>query len=189
MKRTILAAVAATALVLTGSACGMNSATSGQTTTTSATSAEVNPHDAMFAAMMIPHHEQAIEMSDLVPSRSDNRQLKDLAQQIKDAQGPEIETMSGWLKEWGMSTMGMDHSGHGMAGMMTDDDMQELEGLTGEAFDRKWLTMMIEHHEGAITMARRVKDSGSDERVRTLADQIITGQEKEITTMKGMLAS
>lgn len=189
MKRTILAA-AATAVALTLGACGSTtSATTADQTSTATSASEVNPHDAMFVAMMIPHHEQAIEMSDLVPSRSDSQEVKDLARQIKDAQGPEIEQMSGWLREWGMTAGGMDHSGHGMDGMMSDAEMIELKGLSGAAFDTKWLEMMIEHHEGAITMAEGVRKNGSDQRVRDLADAIIEGQEKEITQMKGMLAS
>lgn len=183
----------AASLVLAG--CGGDATTgsgspssAGTSSATSAAEGEHNQADEMFSAMMVPHHEQAIEMADLVPERSDDQELKDLAQQIKDAQGPEIETMEGWLDDWGAKPGSMmDHSGHGMGGMMSEEDMTELKSLSGKPFDTKWLEMMIEHHEGAIDMAEMVKRNGESAEVEALADDIITAQRREIDQMQGML--
>lgn len=147
--------------------------------------------DVMFSTMMIPHHEQAVEMAGLVPTRSKNAEVLALAEQIKGAQQPEIDQMNAWLKEWGAPMPGgMDHSSHGgMSGMMSEEDMAGLEAASGADFDRMWLEMMIEHHEGAIEMAENVRSQGSHAGTRTMADAIIKGQQAEIDQMKAMLAS
>ena len=142
---------------------------------------EYSANDQMFAAMMVPHHEQAIEMSDLALAKSSNDEILALAQEIKDAQAPEIEQM----KSWGGSMMGS-HSGHMMDGMLSDDEMTELREATGAEFDRLFLIGMIKHHEGAIDMAQMVIDSENEE-VSTLANSIISGQRAEIERMKVLL--
>lgn len=148
--------------------------------------------DAMFAQMMIPHHEQAVEMSTLAETRASDPFIVDLAADIKAAQQPEIDEMAGWLEEWGLPVMnGMDamsaHGGHGMAGMLSDEQMDALAAATGAQFDRLYAEGMIEHHEGAIRMTEPVTDS-SDPRVAALANAIITAQEREIAAMQGFLA-
>ncbi len=144
----------------------------------------------MFSMMMVPHHEQALEMAALVPSRSDDPALRDLAQRIEQEQQPEIDRMRGWLDSWGAgSTSGMGSMGHSMTGMMSDGDMAELASLKGAAFDRRWLTMMVEHHEGAIEMAQDVLRSGRHAGTRELAGAVIETQQREIDEMTAMLAS
>ena len=153
--------------------------------------------DVMFAQMMIPHHEQAIEMADLALANPDaSPQLRDLATQIKAAQQPEIEAMTAWLAEWGVPSMasgddaaGHDMGDHGMGGMMTEDEMKELEAAKGDAFNRLWLTLMIKHHQGALDMANGVLTGAKDQRVIDLANAILVSQAAEIATMQGMLAS
>lgn len=143
--------------------------------------------DVMFAQMMIPHHEQAVEMADLALAdrAGASVEVRRLATSIKAAQDPEIKTMQGWLSSWGAPTApAMDH---GMPGMMGETDMAALEAATGDSFDKQWLTMMIAHHQGAVTMAQDVMGTTSDPAVRTLAEAIIQGQEQEIATMKGLL--
>lgn len=140
-------------------------------------------NDQMFAAMMIPHHEQAIEMSDLALTRSTNPELLALAQQIKDAQAPEIEEM----KKWGENLDHMSHSGMTMGGMLSQSEIDELKAAQGVAFDRLFLQGMIAHHEGAIEMAQDVLES-KNSHVRDFASNIITVQAKEIEQMKAMLA-
>ncbi len=172
-------------------ATATESTLSSPTTPASSSAADHNSADEMFSMMMVPHHAQAIEMADLVPSRTDNAELRSLATQIKDAQQPEIDQMTGWLKSWGLRPMAdMDeHMGHmGMDGMMTAEEMTELEGLSGKEFDTMWLEMMIRHHEGAIEMAQNVLDTGDHEPTKALAEAIITGQQAEIDQMKQMLA-
>lgn len=139
-------------------------------------------NDQMFAAMMIPHHQQAIEMSDLALSRSNNPQVLDLARKIKAAQAPEIAEM----KTWGEGLDHMLHSGMTMGGMLTDQQMERLRSTSGEEFDRLFLAGMIEHHQGAIEMAQNILDS-KNPHVRDFASTIITTQADEISIMKGLL--
>jgi len=143
--------------------------------------------DVMFAQMMIPHHEQAVDMADIALSKQDvSAQVRQLATQIKAAQDPEIQTMSQWLQTWGAGqpSTGMDH---GMGeGMMSQADMDSLSKAAGADFDAKWVTMMIEHHQGAITMAKQVLSTTKDDQVKTLAEAIVTAQTNEIATMKGL---
>jgi len=147
--------------------------------------------DAMFAQMMIPHHEQAVEMATLAETRASNPQIKELAAEIKAAQQPEIDQMTAWLEEWGMPVMSMDeamgdHGGHGMSGMLTDDQLQQLADASGPEFDRLFAEFMILHHEGAIDMAEDVVDS-KDPRVAALAAAIIKTQAEEIAQMQAFL--
>ena len=187
-RGTALAAVvAAGALVL--SACGSNH-DAGMMSPSSTTGASAA--DAMFAQMMIPHHEQAVVMSELAETRASNPEILALAAEIKAAQQPEIEQMKGWLAEWGVPVMsGMDamgeHGGHGMSGMLTEEQLDDLETASGVEFDILFAEGMIEHHEGAIDMAEDVVDS-KDPRVAALAEVIIRTQQAEIAQMKAISA-
>ena len=147
--------------------------------------------DVMFAVMMVPHHLQALEMADLVPSRSTDPEVLALARQVKAAQQPEIEEMTSWLGAWGASPeIGHeeDHDGHeGSDGVMTADQVRELGTLTGPAFDRRWLELMIRHHEGAVDMAEEVVRSGRHAPTRRLATGIIGSQQAEVARMRAML--
>jgi uncharacterized protein (DUF305 family) len=141
--------------------------------------------DVAFAQMMIPHHEQAIVMSNFALSISENPEILALAAAIKAEQDPEIAQMNGFLERFGADSGG--HEGHTMAGMLTDDQLAELESARGPEFDRLFLTGMIAHHEGAIEMAEDVLAEGSDPEVLELAQQIITAQQAEIAEMNGLL--
>ena len=142
---------------------------------------DFSSNDLMFAAMMVPHHEQAIVMSDLALKNSSNPEVITLATEIKNAQAPEIEQM----KSWGDLEMGS-HAGHGMSGMLSDRELKELESATRADFDLLFLEGMIKHHEGAIEMAEMVTDSQNQE-VSDLAKQIIKAQKAEIELMKELL--
>jgi len=148
-----------------------------------------NAADSMFTMLMIPHHQQAIEMSDMILAKDGvDQRVRDLAQQIKGAQGPEIEMMERWLDEWGMpSSGGMEGMNQG-DGMMSDDDMTALEAADGPEAVRLYLQQMIEHHQGAIEMAQDELDDGANPGVLALAQQIITSQTAEIATMQELLA-
>ena len=172
----------------TAAAPSASSASSAASSSSASVSRESRAGDVMFAQMMIPHHEQAVEMSDLALKSGAGAEVTALATQIKAAQGPEIATMQGWLAAWGASAgSASDHMGH-MPGMMSADDMTELASLRGSAFDDRWLRMMIAHHEGALTMAQDVLSTTQDPQVRTLAEAVVSGQTAEIATMKGLLA-
>lgn len=193
-KRTIalITTVVSAALVLTG--CTQPGGTPGTDqgaggTTSTSTPIDANAADQMFVMMMIPHHQQAIEMADILLEKDgvDERVL-DLAQQIKDAQGPEIQTMEGWLDDWGVAMRmpgGMNHGD----GMMSDDDMDDLEAADGPEAARLFLEQMIVHHEGAIDMARGAVDNGQNPDVIALAEQIISTQADEIATMQELLTT
>ncbi|WP_433393951.1 DUF305 domain-containing protein [Micromonospora sp. KLBMP9576] len=147
--------------------------------------------DAMFAQMMIPHHRQAVEMADLAATRAADPEVKRLATEIKAAQAPEIATMSGWLAAWGRPVpspgAGMPHMDHDMPGMMSDADMKKLAAASGREFDRQFLTMMIAHHEGAVTMARDEQARGVNGEAKALAGQIVSSQQVEIDQMREVL--
>ncbi|MBO4208481.1 DUF305 domain-containing protein [Micromonospora echinofusca] len=156
--------------------------------------ARFNGPDVMFAQMMIPHHRQAVEMSTLAETRATDPEVKQLAAQIKAAQQPEIDKMTGWLTAWGRPTAmpgtsngpGMHHGG--MPGMMTDAEMTDLAAASGTDFDRRFLTMMVAHHKGALTMARDEISSGDNAEAKALAQAILTSQQAEIDTMNRILA-
>ncbi|MEU5945273.1 DUF305 domain-containing protein [Micromonospora sp. NPDC047465] len=199
-RRAALAGATVTAaLVLT--ACGGDGhsspgaghgtpATSGPAATASGATA-FGDADAMFAQMMIPHHRQAVEMAELAATRAADPEVKRLAGEIKAAQAPEIATMSGWLSAWGrpVPSPGAEtpHMDHGMPGMMSDADMKKLAAASGREFDRQFLTMMIAHHEGAVTMARDELARGVNAEAKALAQQIVTTQQAEIDTMEKIL--
>ncbi|MGW2717191.1 DUF305 domain-containing protein [Streptomyces sp. NPDC001492] len=198
-RRTALMAATVTAgLVLAACGGSSDSGSSGHDSSGSSSSspssstAAHNAQDVSFAQGMIPHHQQALEMAKLAAGRASSAKVKDLAARIEKAQDPEIRTMSGWLKSWGQSVPsampGMDHSAHsGMAGMMDSKDMDQLEKASGTEFDTMFLTMMIEHHKGAVQMAGTEKSKGAYAPATTMADAIITGQTAEITEMNKLL--
>ncbi|GAA2827516.1 DUF305 domain-containing protein [Kribbella solani] len=168
---------------------GMNHASPSPSATGSPSAAAAfNTADVAFATQMIPHHQQAVEMADQALRKATTADVKKLATAIKAAQAPEIEQLSGWLKNWGqpVPTPGM-HSGHAMTGMMTEQEMQDLSKASGTMFDRMWTEMMIKHHQGAITMAKTEQTAGKDTAAITLAKQIQTAQTTEITTMQRLL--
>ncbi|MEV7979701.1 DUF305 domain-containing protein [Streptomyces sp. NPDC086519] len=194
--RAVLVALTATAaLVLTacgsgddsaGTAHASHSAAAGAT----ATSGVHNAQDVSFAQAMIPHHQQALEMASLAAGRASSAQVKDLAARIEKAQDPEITAMTGWLKAWGedVPMAGMGHSGHaGMAGMMSDKDMTMLKQAKGTDFDTMFLTMMVQHHQGAVEMAGTEKAKGEYAPATSMAGSIVTGQNAEIKEMNKLL--
>lgn len=155
--------------------------------------AEHNDADVQFAQNMIPHHSQAIEMADLVIAGGVDPEVKALANRIKGEQGPEIETMRGWLRQWGESEQasgdmpGMDMGGQSGMGMMSDDDMRKLQVASGAELDRMFLEMMTEHHRGAIEMARTEVEDGRYPPAKDLAEKIGDDQQAEIDEMQALL--
>lgn len=203
--RRTLSAIAATfvAGALVVSCSSSDSSHSTMTTMAAVTipaTANFNATDVGFAQGMIPHHAQAVEMADMGIAKSTNADVLSLAKQIKSAQNPEIETMTGWLQGWGQavpSTASMADGGHDMTnmsgmmmdGMMSDADMKRLESSTGTAFDRLWLELMIQHHEGAVRMAKDELADGKNPDAKALAQAIITSQQAEISKMNALLAA
>lgn len=199
LRRAVLAA-ALSIPVFAASACGGAGEMGGMGHEPAARSASagssgtpvapVNPADLMFVQMMIPHHQQAVQMSDLLLAKSGvDPDVRKLAEQIKAAQQPEIDQMQGWLDDWDVSdasTAGTDHSDH-MGGLLTSDQLDALEDADGPTGQKLFLEGMIAHHEGAIQMADNVLGVGQDPRVKTLAETIARTQQAEITEMREML--
>lgn len=156
-----------------------------------------NHADVAFMQMMIPHHAQALEMSELAGERAASPQVRALAERIRAAQGPEIMSMAAWLDERGMDVPravedaeSWDHAAHGhdgMAGMLTETEMEGLATSDGPEFDRLFLEGMIGHHEGALDMVDHVAVEGEDLRVSELAADIAVSQTAEIGRMEDLL--
>ncbi|MEU6981970.1 DUF305 domain-containing protein [Streptomyces sp. NPDC046324] len=153
-----------------------------------------NDADVAFAQAMIPHHQQALEMAKLADGRAEDAGVKKIVADVEKAQDPEIRTMRSWLKAWGRpesagrSGHGGGHgAGHAMAGMMSEQDMKDLESLRGKAFDRKFAELMIAHHEGAVEMAKTEQKDGRDATAKKLADDVVRTQSAEITELRKIL--
>ncbi|WP_155059188.1 DUF305 domain-containing protein [Streptomyces blattellae] len=145
-----------------------------------------NSADVSFARMMIEHHSQALEMTELVPDRAESAQIKSLAERISAAQKPEIEAMRGWLKTHGEKETGGGHDHASMPGMATEGQLSNLRAAEGKAFDQLFLTLMITHHEGAVTMATDVKAQGNNIQIEEMADDTIAQQTSEIDRMRDL---
>ncbi|MFG2379112.1 DUF305 domain-containing protein [Streptomyces sp. NPDC048504] len=199
VRRTVLAVTASVA-ALTLAACGNDGdgkASGGTATASDSATGSHNAADVSFSKEMIQHHRQAVEMAGLAASHASSAQVKSLATKIEGAQAPEIKTMSGWLTSWGEqvpkdmpgmdSGMNHDMSSSATPGMMSDADMGKLEKASGADFDTMFLSMMVEHHEGAIDMAKTEKADGSYAPATELAVDVITAQSAEIKQMNKML--
>ncbi len=205
MPRTLGTLSLGLALALGATACG-DDTEAARTVETSPT--EHNDADVAFATDMIQHHAQALSMVDLTLDRPLDPEVQALAEEIRAAQAPEIETMADWLTDWDepvpetmrdhataghdmgdMSDTMDDMEDHGsdMPGMMSAEDMDALEGSADADFQQMWLERMIEHHEGAVEMARAEQEGGRFEPAVDLAGQIIDSQTEEITTMRELL--
>ncbi|MHA4848139.1 DUF305 domain-containing protein [Rhodococcus sp. MSC1_016] len=237
MNKSLALGAASAALLLALTACGDSGSEESAATTNSAATtsvsaengaAEHNDADIAFAQGMVPHHSQAIEMSEILLTKQGiDPRVVDLAQQIKAAQGPEIEQLNAWLTAWGQGTaattttgMNMTESmpmgtgmqmpeapvvippagtsemdmpgmegGEGMEGMMSAEDMAALRDAQGVDAAKLFLNQMIEHHKGAITMAQTEVEDGQNAQAKAMAQNIITTQQQEITTMEQILST
>jgi len=144
-------------------------------------------YDKMFLAGMIAHHQGAVDMANLALTQAKHSELKTMAQNIVNAQTSEISKMTAWQKDWGYPASSgdnmMDHSAMGMENDMATMT-EELKKLTGDAFDKKFIELMIEHHQQAIDMARPGEPNAQHQEVKTLTKVIVTDQTKEISQMK-----
>ncbi|MBF6298997.1 DUF305 domain-containing protein [Nocardia amamiensis] len=192
--------VAAAAIALVGCGDGDDQGGTAGTTTPGETmpgttqqtpgQADYNDADVTFLQMMYPHHAQAVQMADMVPSRSQNQQVLDLAAAIKAAQQPEMAQISALLQQFGKPAPTANHGMPGMPGMpgmMSPESMASLQSMSGSEFDRMWLSMMIEHHRGAIEMAQTELANGKNPEARKLAETVISTQQSEIDQMQRML--
>lgn len=152
-----------------------------------------NDADATFTQNMVVHHEGAILMAELAGRTASTAEVKTLAERIAAAQDPEIREMQSWLVAWGEQSAadvdmdGMDMDGMDMGGLSQSEAMAELKAVTGTEFDRRFLELMIEHHQGAIEMSESQLAAGSNPGALELAQSIIDAQKAEITEMEQLL--
>lgn len=196
-KTTALAALLMTLFALT--ACGGQADEQPSETRTAANGDTFNDADVAFASDMVQHHAQALQMVDMTLGRDLDPEVVRLTEEIRAAQGPEIETMTDWLTDWDqpIPETSRDHANaHGegdmemdedMPGMMSPDQMDELMKAPDKAFQDMWLEMMIDHHEGAVEMARTEQADGANAAAIDLAEQIESAQEAEISEMETLL--
>ncbi len=214
--RAVLTSLAASALTLTLVACGTASSSNGaaagatdamtprvsmpgtsmpasmpgMSMSGATTAAAFNGQDVTFSSDMIDHHRQAVVMARLAPERTTTTAVLTLATAIEAAQGPEITMMSGWLTSWGKpvpENMGTMDMGGSMPGMMSTAQLDRLAAAKGTPFDKQFLTLMIAHHEGAVTMARTQIAKGRSPAVIAMAEKVVTDQSAEITRMRALL--
>ncbi|MEX5263030.1 DUF305 domain-containing protein [Kocuria sp. CPCC 205231] len=187
---------AGTAAETAAPAASASAATSTGAASGEPIAAEHNDADVMFAQMMLPHHEQAVEMSEMLLAKDDvPAEVAEFAQRVIDAQGPEIERMNDMLTAWEAEPLadaedmdGMDHgSGAGMSGMMSEEDMSALEDAQGTGAAQLYLEQMTVHHEGAVEMAQEQIEQGQNPQAVELARQVVADQEAEIAEMEQML--
>jgi uncharacterized protein (DUF305 family) len=196
--RTSLVLAGLLAAGLTLSACSSNDSMSGMDhetnpsdSSSSEAAADFNDADITFASSMVMHHQQAIEMADVFLEKSDvDARVTALAEKIKAAQMPEMDTMNGWLEAWGASSESMGgHDMGDMAGSMSEEDMTALTESTGAEANRLFLTQMTAHHTGAVEMANEEIASGQNPEAIALAEKIVEDQTAEIEEMNNLLAT
>jgi uncharacterized protein (DUF305 family) len=156
---------------------------------------QATPADVKFMQGMIGHHAQAIEMTDLIASRTSREQMKLLGQRISVSQADEMNMMRSWLKARGQE-IPAEHAHHMpggmMPGMLTPEQMAELTAATGEAFDKLFLRYMIQHHEGALTMVDelfKTPGAGQEGDINAFAADVDSDQRMEIDRMRALLGS
>ena len=187
---TLIAAVLLAVGVLTACGGSPNHHAGGSSANQTSEPSNHNAADIAFARNMIPHHEQAVQMAQMVPANTTNRQVIALANQIIATQLPEVQAFRAKLMQWPETQDTHDAPGrdsHGMPGMVDQATMDKLQKLNGAEFDRLWLTSMIAHHRGAVTMAQDELAHGRDADVTYLARTIIANQQAEINQMQQML--
>lgn len=160
----------------------------------------IAPADVAFMQGMIMHHQQAVEMTALIESHTENKDVRSIGAKISSSQADEIRMMQRWLKARGQATSmampgmpDMDLNGKPMApmpGMLTPEQMTALKAARGAEFDRLFLTGMIQHHGGALVMVKDLFDtagSGQDAEIFEFVTDVDNGQRAEIKIMQRML--
>nr|WP_189109452.1 DUF305 domain-containing protein [Streptomyces camponoticapitis] len=150
-----------------------------------------NSSDYGYATMMIQHHGQALVMTELAPDRAGSSKVKRLAERISASQKPEIGAMEGWLKlnggeEKAEKEGGHDHGGMDMPGMATDAQLAKLRAAKGKAFDDLFISLMVTHHQGAVTMATEALSGGNNVQLEEMASDVIAQQTSEINRMRSL---
>ena len=187
------AAVSLAAALTLSSCAGGGPAAESSSSAETTVPAAFNDADVSFAQMMLPHHEQAVKMSDdLLTKDGIDQGVLDLAGEIKATQTPEIAQLKNWLTEWNAddnSMSGMGGMGDGSNGMMSDEDMMAMQDASGTDASRLFLTQMTVHHQGAVAMAQLEVDNGENSDAQAMAANIVKTQTAEIAVMAELLAT
>lgn len=188
------AAIGAFAFTVALAGCGGSEEPNGAETPDEQAAEEVsadhNDADVEYLTGMIPHHQQAYEMSGMLLEKDNiETEVAALAEDIREAQGPEIEQMESWLDAWGESSDGADHDEMGHEGMMSEEELTDLEESTGTEASRLFLEQMIVHHEGAVSSAEQHLQDGENPEALELSEDIIADQQAEIDQMEEILES
>ena len=183
-----VAVIAALALTLTFAGPSLRAAFTPETSTSADGQAGYNDTDIHFLGMMVPHHQQAIDMSDvLLGSDVDDAKVRDLAQRIKDGQERENEQMRAWADEWGIEKDMEHHSTHIANGMFHPEQLEQFEALRGDELRTAFLEMMHFHHNHVIKMTQDEVDRGGYEPLREMAKEMIEVQTAEMAEMEELL--
>jgi len=176
-------AIMATSLVLVMGSAACNRTEDGKPDASDTMT--LSAADAMFLQMMLPHHEQALQMSELALTNTDSTEVRLTAKSIRKLQTLEIEKMKSWLSEAGLPTdEHMTHAGND--GMMTEQQMNDLSMARDKDFDLQFLSGMIVHHRGAIKMAQDEIENGSNAKVKAMAAAIVLSQTAEVLAMDAL---
>lgn len=201
-NRSLYFSALALSTLLSVAACADNSAQTSpassptshaemhESSTATAESNTANDADMNFASGMKAHHEQALQMSEYILDKDGvNPKVRELAEEIKAAQAPEIKQMETWLSKWGMSSE-MDHGGMDHTGaMISEQEISELKSADGVHGSKLFLSQMIKHHEGAVEMAKTEIADGSSPEAIKMSKNIVASQADEIEQMKDLLAT
>jgi len=196
LSQVLTAATAVAALTLAG--CGSTTGEGESVENTAAeVSAEHNSADVDFAAGMIPHHAQALEMVEMAADRPLDPEVEELASAVAAAQEAEIETLTTWLETWEADVPDVDSMSakemegmegmDGMEGMMSAMSMRQLRNAPDEAFQDVWLALMLAHHKGAVAMADAEIAQGENPDAVAMAEEIRDSQSAEIETMQSLI--
>ena len=195
VRRRIPLAAAAAGAALILSACGSDTGTSAGPAGDMANmpgmsqspqgSATWNETDVAFAQMMIPDHEMVAEMGKLAEKKASSQELKTVAKELQEDQAQTIDTLKGWLQDWGKPASG-NMAGMDMPGAMTAEDMDELSSMSGMEFDMMFAQMMIKHHEGYLEMARDEQAKGVSTEAKAMAADMLTKQQAQIEKLRGI---
>ncbi|WFE35891.1 DUF305 domain-containing protein [Micromonospora sp. WMMD975] len=146
-----------------------------------------NSLDVWYVRMMIPHHEQALEMAKLAPGRAADPRVRAVADRIRAAQGPEVGVLRAWLSTRDLPAEVTGHDHGTMRGMQSAESMRQLAGAHGAAFDRLFVRMMTAHHQGAVVISTDLLRVGADPAMQEFANGVAVEQTTEICRMRALL--
>ncbi|WP_433280860.1 DUF305 domain-containing protein [Micromonospora sp. CA-244673] len=146
-----------------------------------------NGLDVWYVRMMIPHHQQAVEMATLAPDRATDPRVRAVADRIRAAQGPELGVLRGWLGARGLPAELPGHDHGTMRGMQSAEAVRQLAAARGADFDRLFVRMMTAHHEGAVVMSTDLLKVGVDQTLQEFANAVAVEQSAEITRLRELI--